>query len=209
MHARPSSTGIVSIIVAVIVVCLGCTSQPGAAVTVSPMAEAASPIVASASPESPSPAPAATTLPAATGEPSTGPAPSPADSPMAEPSMAEPPAARLAVEGGDPVVGELGSFTWKDAGSDAPWLPGHPIHVSAAEHLTFTLASAVPIETWQVARVLPSAVPGGDGAIGMADGTGNVIGFEAPPAGRWSVTVRVRFGGNLGDAAYYWAVTVD
>lgn len=204
MRPRPFSTRIVPIIVALSVVCFACTSQPGATSTASPAAEAASQVVVSASPESPSPAPTATALPTATGEPSTGPAPSPMDSPMAGP-----PAARLAVEGGDPVVGELGSFTWNNAGSDAPWLPGHPIHVSTTEHVTFTLAGAVPIETWHVARVLSSAVPGGDGVVGMADGTGSVIGFDAPPAGRWSVTVRVRFGGNLGDAAYYWAVTVD
>ena len=36
------------------------------------------------------------------------------------PSTSEPPAASLSVEGGDPVVGQLGSFTWNGGGSDGP-----------------------------------------------------------------------------------------
>ena len=38
-------------------------------------------------------------------------------------SATEPPAASIAVEGGDPVTGQLGTFTWGDGGSDSPWLP--------------------------------------------------------------------------------------
>ena len=50
----------------------------------------------------------------------------------------EPPAASLAVEGGDPVTGQLGTFTWGDGGSDSPWLPGAPIAVGTGEQLTVT-----------------------------------------------------------------------
>ena len=42
--------------------------------------------------------------------------------------VAEPPVASLAAEGGDPVVGQLGSYIWADGGSDAPWLPGRTDH---------------------------------------------------------------------------------
>src|SRR3954452_7640141 len=38
-----------------------------------------------------------------------------------------PPEATLAVEGGDPVAGKLGTYIWADGGSDSPWLPGAPI----------------------------------------------------------------------------------
>ena len=58
---------------------------------------------------------------------------------------AEPPAASLAVEGGDPVVGQLGSFTWGDGGSDSPWLPGAPIPVGAGERLTVAIADGVGV----------------------------------------------------------------
>lgn len=126
-----------------------------------------------------------------------------------EPTLEPPPGASLAVEGGDPVDGEQGSWSWRGAASDAPWLPGFPIHVGANERLTFNLRGAVPIDTWQAARVPPSAVPGGDGAIGMAEGAGPTVAFNAPPKGRWSLAVTVRFGDNLGDATYYWAVSVD
>ena len=60
----------------------------------------------------------------------------PSPSATASPSATEPPAATLAVEGGDPVTGQLGTFTWGDGGSDSPWLPGSPIAVGTGEHLT-------------------------------------------------------------------------
>lgn len=137
--------------------------------------------------------------------------PSPAsDAPFSpDPTLTPPPDGLLAVEGGDPVVGELGTWTWKNAGSDAPWLPGYPIHVGVGERLRFAMAERVPIEAWNVARVPPSSVPGNEGAVEMGSGTSGAISVPAPPVGPWSVSVHVRFGDNLGDATYYWAVTVD
>jgi hypothetical protein len=123
--------------------------------------------------------------------------------------LTPPPDATLTVEGGDPVVGEQGSWSWNGAASDAPWLPGHPIHVGVGELLTFAMLERVPIEGWQVARVPPSSVPGGDGEVGMAEGTGQAVRFAAPPKGTWSVSVTVQFADNLGGASYYWKVTVD
>src|SRR5690242_17082689 len=92
------------------------------------------------------------TTPGVSGEPISSPLgsspavasqPAGAASPSAEPSVAaEPPAASLSAEGGDPVVGELGSNTWHGAGSDSPWLQGSPIRVGASEPLTVTIAGA-------------------------------------------------------------------
>ena len=128
--------------------------------------------------------------------------------PSVEPGVSEPPAAWIAVEGGDPVVGELGSFSWNNSGSSSPGLDGTPIHVGAGEPVTMTLASPVDIDRWQVSRVLPGNRDG-VGAISMAEGTGQPVSFAAPSTGVWSVEVQVSFAGNLGSAAYYWRMAVD
>lgn len=132
----------------------------------------------------------------------TGPtAGAPATSPAAEP-----PRATLAAEGGDPVVGQLGSFTWGDGGSDSPWLPGTPITVGAGEPLTVALRDGVAIGGWTARRV-PAGTTDGAGAIGLGGGPVRAT-FAAPPPGSWSVQVDVTFADNLGTAVYYWLVTV-
>jgi hypothetical protein len=118
----------------------------------------------------------------------------------------EPPAATLAVEGGDPVTGQLGTFLWGDGGSDSPWLPGSPIAVGAGEHLTVALADGVGVATWSAKRV-PAGTVDGSGSVGLGTG-GPPIAFDAPGAGSWSVQVTVDFDGGLGSASYYWLVTV-
>jgi hypothetical protein len=141
-------------------------------------------------------------------------------------SATEPPDASLAVEGGDPVAGQLGTFLWGDGGSDSPWLPGSPIAVGAGERLTVTIAG-VDVATWSAKRV-PAGTTGGSGAtapiglgtggppiafdgatapIGLGTG-GPPIAFDAPENGSWSVQVTVDFDGGLGSATYYWLVTV-
>ena len=123
------------------------------------------------------------------------------------PSLAEPPSASLAVDGGDPVTGSLGSFTWGDGGSDSPWLPGAPIAVGSGEPLVVTLADGVAVKDWLAKRV-PAETTDGAGAIAIGDGAGSPITFLAPGPGDWSVQVFVTFGDGLGSAAYYWHVTV-
>lgn len=122
--------------------------------------------------------------------------------------MAEPPAASISVEGGDPVVGETGSFTWQNNGSDAPWLDGSPIHVGSGERLTLTLAEPVAIENWTASRV-PAAILDGATPVGLGEGTVGLVTFVGPPGGSWSVKVSVWFADNLGSAAYYWLIEVD
>jgi hypothetical protein len=148
-------------------------------------------------------------------EPSPEPAsPSPSEEPVDAPTpgatLEPPPDATLQVEGGDAVIGELGSWGWKSAASDAPYLPGAPMHVGTGERLTFRMTTPVPIESWQIRRLPPSSVPDGvDGLVGMGEGTGEAISFAAPRKGTWSVSVSVQFADTLGSAAYYWKVTVE
>ena len=137
----------------------------------------------------------------------------PASSPAAASPVAaspatatEPPDATLAVDGGDPVTGQLGTFTWGDGGSDSPWLPGSPIAVGTGEQLTVTIGDGVGVATWSARRV-PAGTTDGSGAVGLgADGP--PITFGAPETGSWSVQVTVDFDGGLGSASYYWLVTV-
>ncbi len=119
---------------------------------------------------------------------------------------AQPPAASLAVEGGDAVTGQLGSYTWNGAGSDSPWLPGAPIMVGQGERLGVALDGGVVVPAWTARRVVAGTTDG-SGAVGLGEGEGPVT-FPAPPAGAWSVQVTVRFAGDLGSATYYWQVTV-
>jgi hypothetical protein len=130
------------------------------------------------------------------------------DPPTPEPPIEMPPLASLAVEGGDPVVGELGSFAWQNAGSDSPWLPGSPMRIGAGEPLELSIAGEVGIDSWQVNYVpaddLDSITP-----VGLGDGGGAPITFSPPPPGTWSVHVGVRFADGLGSAAYYWSIEVD
>jgi hypothetical protein len=135
--------------------------------------------------------------------------PSPADAATdAIPPGANPPEASMAVEGGDPIVGALGSFTWRNAGSDAPWLRGAGIHVGSGEELEVTLGSPVAIAAWTAGRTPPGSLDGSS-AIGLGEGRGGHPRFLAPPPGTWSVQVVVWFAANQGSAAYYWLVEVD
>lgn len=151
-------------------------------------------------------------LPSATlGAPT--PAAEPSPSPMGGPgtpeaSIPQPPAASIAVEGGDAVVGELGSFAWQNSGSDSPWLDGNPIRIGTGESLTLTLSQPVGIESWTATLVAQSGV-GTATPVGLGEGTGGPVTFAAPPAGTWSVNVNVWFVDNLGSASYYWLVEVE
>jgi hypothetical protein len=144
------------------------------------------------------PAPSATAIPSISSPPQ--------PSPTSASTSAEPPPAAAAVDGGDPVVGQLGSFTWGAGGSDSPWLPGAPITVGTGERLTVSIADGVSVTAWTAKRV-PSGTANGTGAVALGTGT-TPITFAAPGPGTWSVQVTVQFADTLGSAAYYWSVTV-
>lgn len=125
----------------------------------------------------------------------------------AEGAVDVPPSAALAAEGGDPVVGQLGSYTWGDSGSDSPWLPGSPIHVASGEPLTVSLGPDVPIAAWH-ARYVPAGAGDPAGAIRLGEGTGTPV-FGAPAGGPWTVEVVIDFVGGQGTASYFWRLDVE
>jgi hypothetical protein len=130
----------------------------------------------------------------------------PPASPTTPTTRSEPPAATLSVEGGEPVIGQLGTFTWGDGGSDSPWLPGSPIAVGLGERLMVTVADSVAVATWSARRV-PAGTSDGSGAVALGTG-GPPIAFDSPPVGAWSVQLAVDFDGGLGSAWYYWLISV-
>ena len=117
-----------------------------------------------------------------------------------------PPGATLTVDGGDPVAGQLGTFVWRESGSDAPWLPGAPIAVGAGEALVVSLDPSIAVAEWS-ARYAPAGSDAADGTAPAGDGAGPTV-VTAPPVGRWTVAVTITFGDDLGEATYYWAVEV-
>ena len=150
---------------------------------------------------------------AGSGTPSTSPTPAdPSTSaPQATASQATPippavgpPVGRLAAEGGDPVSGQLGTYVWRDAGSDSPWLRGAPVTVGAGEPLTVTFDPAIGVASWR-ARLVPADADGPDGATLLGQGVGTPA-FQAPGPGSWTVEVHGVF--EAGDASYFWRLDV-
>ena len=135
---------------------------------------------------------AASSSPVATPTPTS---PAPADGP---------PVALLAAEGGDAVAGQLGTYTWKETGSDAPWLPGARIAVGMGEPLSVGVGGGTPVGAW-VARARPSgtSLP----ARPLGDGSG-IVEFGAPAAGVWSLAVEVHFADGSGVATYFWELHI-
>src|SRR4051812_23157240 len=147
-----------------------------------------------------------------TGATSSGPTTSrasadPSDERPASPDGSGPPQATLRVEGGDPVTGQLGTYTWGGAGSDSPWLRGAPLKAAAGEPLKMTLRDGVAIAR-RTARRVPAGSEGGPGATSLGMGPAGPVTFEAPKKGNWSVQVTVEFGGHQGSASYYWQLDV-
>ena len=171
---------IAALIGVVVVGCAGPAAAPSSpSATVQPAATIASPSPTAASP--------ATTAPAVPGE--------------------TPPDASLSAEGGDPVIAQLGTYTWRETGSDSPWLPGAPIAIGAGEPLTVTLEPPIAIESWR-ARLVPAAADGPAGAVVLGQGSGPLV-FTAPAPGTWTVEVAVAFADALGEASYFWRLEVS
>jgi hypothetical protein len=144
---------------------------------------------------------AATQVPSVSPPPATsGPSPTLA-------GLDAPPEATLAAEGGDPVMGQLGSFSWLETGSASPWLPGAPISVGAGEPLTVALVPAGDVAAWR-ARYVPAAAGDPVGAVALGEGGGDPA-FTAPRAGSWTVEVVVEFALGVGEASYFWWLQVE
>ncbi len=190
-------TATIVFVVGLTVLAMGCAGGPE---TMTPRGSTA--VTAAPTPRGSAPP----TLPASGGTGSIGPSPASVGPPTASLAAEGPPSASLAAEGGEPVTGQLGSFTWAGGGSDSPWLPGVPIHVGAGEPLTVALGDDIPVTEWTARRV-PAGNQDGSGAVPLGSGAGPIA-FAAPGAGRWSVQVIVRFAADQGDAAYYWNVEV-
>lgn len=160
-------------------------------------------------PVAPSPSLPPATDPAPTPIPTRSPAPRPPTEPP-PPSAAllgSPPIARLAVEGGDPVEGQLGTYTWAGGGSDSPWLPGAPIAAGAGEPMSIAFEPVLGVTAWR-ARLVPAAADGPAGARLLAEGSAPPR-FEAPEPGAWTLVVEVTFAADLGAASYAWALSVS
>jgi hypothetical protein len=119
---------------------------------------------------------------------------------------AAPPTASLAAEGGDPVAGQLGTYVWRDGGSDTPWLQGAPITVGAGEPLSVAVVPDTGIASWR-ARTVPASADGPDGAVSAGAGDGSPV-LASPDAGTWTLEVHVVFVDGLGDASYFWRLDV-
>jgi hypothetical protein len=138
----------------------------------------------------------------------TGSAVAPTDPPsVGVPGRDVPPDASLAAEGGDPVLGQRGSYVWLETGSDAPWLPGTPIVVGAGEPLSVRFEPDGAIVEWR-GRYVPAGQTDPQGATSLGDGAGAPA-FPAPAAGSWSVEVAVDFGPDVGSASYFWRLDVQ
>ena len=117
-----------------------------------------------------------------------------------------PPVALASVEGGDPVQGRLGTYTWAGTGSDAPWLQGAPLSVGAGEVLGVAFDPHVGVSSWS-ARFVPLGRDGPAGGQSLGEGRAPIR-IGVPPPGAWTILLSVVFGDGLGTANYAWAVTV-
>jgi len=126
---------------------------------------------------------------------------------MTAPAGADgPPVALASVEGGDPVQGQLGTYTWAGNGSDAPWLQGAPISVGRGEVLGVAFDPLVDVSSWS-ARFVPLGRDGPAGGHPLGQGRAPIR-VGVPPPGAWTVLLSVDFADGLGTASYAWAVTV-
>ncbi len=178
----------------------GCTAVPSSSFDPDSPSPAASdiPVVVTAS--------AVTATPLATASPQVTQAPAMTPAPTVA-GIDAPPEALLAAEGGDPVMGQLGTYIWMNGGSDAPWLRGAPINVGAGEPLSVTFLPGIDVASWRT-RYVPAASDGETGGASLGEGAGPPA-FLAPAIGSWTVAVTVTFLQDAGDANYYWRLDVQ
>ena len=129
----------------------------------------------------------------------------PAPSATPVPIVRSPPIGTLTGEGGDPVAGQLGTYTWDGGGSDSPWLPGAPIAAARGEVLRMTLLPDITVADWS-AVIAPAANGDERGALNVGAGPGPIQ-IVAPAPGAWTLAVTVR-GEGRGSATWFWRLDV-
>lgn len=137
----------------------------------------------------------------ACGAPPPTPEPAPASTDEARPQ--QPPVAVLNFPGGQPTAGDLGTYIYRGAGSDSPWLPGEPVAIPPAGALgQVFLSEPLKVTSWR-ARVAPAGrVPGIGEGREIATGEGSIV-LELP-TGAWTLQLSIQFGDGIGEATYFW-----
>jgi hypothetical protein len=129
--------------------------------------------------------------------------PEPSPTPSDEALPPQPPTAVLTFPGGQPTAGDLGTYVYRGAGSDAPWLPGEPLAVPPTGALgQVFLSEALRVTSWSARLGLAGREPRPGELREIGAGEGPII-FELP-SGAWTLQVEVSFGDGIGGAAYYW-----
>jgi hypothetical protein len=135
---------------------------------------------------------------------------------VASPTDSQPPGAILAVNGQGNHAGVLGTYVYRGAGSDAPWLAARAlssIGVPAGGRLVVRLADQRLIGAWS-ARVAPAGDDQGVMVRGLADqpdenARSAVIELLAPAPGSWVLAVSLDYGDGSGSGSYFWLVEVS
>lgn len=135
--------------------------------------------------------------------PSPTPAVAASASASAGPTDPQPPVAVLAVDARPGVAGSLGTYTFRGAGSDAPWLPGAALPVGGGGTARVDLVPDVGVATWRVKRA-PPGDPDGAAAQQIASGSGPIAFPIDAVAG--TILVDVEFADAQGSAAWFWRV---
>jgi hypothetical protein len=128
----------------------------------------------------------------------------------------QPPAAVLAVNAQGSHPGVLGTYVYRGAGSDAPWLPARALRsvpVPGGGRLLVRLADQRLIGAWS-ARIAPAADDQGVTVRGLAEqpdenGRSAVIELLAPPPGSWVLVVTLDYADGSGSGSYFWLVEVS
>lgn len=161
----------------------------------------------------------ATNLSPATDPPASDATPTPATSlaPTEEPVDEEPmpPDALLVLPDGSSQPGALGSYAYDGAAADSPWLPARVLtrlDIAAASRLGLRVAGPQRFVSWSAryadaqdeeAETISPLASGGDGTTPL-----DTAEFGALPAGDWVLMVQLFFADDLGDATYYWYLSV-
>ncbi|HEX5826280.1 MAG TPA: hypothetical protein VFY23_02070 [Candidatus Limnocylindrales bacterium] len=134
----------------------------------------------------------------------------PAASVDADPSLVGPPAARLGGDatGAQGADGSLASWTWDDAGDEAPWfVPADAVTRPPGAALPVTLDPAAVPAAW-TARWAPVAGGQPGDVAATAAGAARPVELIAPVVpGAWTLLVEASFGEGR-SVAWTWAVDV-